>query len=77
MDATSATNPPSTNSYAPPANNGSYDQPGPGISPWTASGVFYADVYTAIESVTNKSLTVYAGVDYGFNNLQIMSQPRN
>jgi hypothetical protein len=46
---------------------------------WTASGVFYADAYIAVESVTNKSLTVYAGVDYGFNNVQfkLCHKPRN
>ena len=36
---------------------------------------FYANAYLAIENKTNKTLTVYDGIDYGFNNYVGASEP--
>jgi hypothetical protein len=77
MDTTSATNPSYTDSYAPqPGGNGFYDQPKPRYQPFgTPQAFFYADAYIGIESVSKKTLTIYDGVDYGFNNFVQAPEP--
>jgi hypothetical protein len=77
MDTTSATNPSYTDSYPPqPGSNGFYDQPKFRYQPLDQpQGFFYANAYLAIESQNNKILTVFDGVDYGWNNFVATPEP--
>jgi hypothetical protein len=51
------------------------DLPATVYLPLGVQDFFYANAYLAIENRTNKTLTVYDGIDYGFNNYVDAPEP--